>query len=156
VLEELSKASNVTELQDRIPGIVKLFTRYADEILSGRCDARKLIFNARVTRKLDEYRVFNNQLAALIQLNDEGIEVHPGESISYMIMNSYTHDPYKRVKLADRVEEDDGYDRRKHLEFLCRFGDSMLRPFGLTEDVLAEHASKIRQTALEKYGKVLV
>jgi DNA polymerase elongation subunit (family B) len=151
ILEKFKEGSSVSDLYELLPQVLALFTDYADRILAGRCDAKDLVFNARVTRTVEEYRVFNNQLAALKQLDDEGVEVHPGEHVSYLILNSRTHDPYKRVKLGDRVEGGESYDRRKYVEYLCRTGDSILRPFGYDEEVLGEYLKKTRQTALDKY-----
>jgi DNA polymerase elongation subunit (family B) len=152
IFEEFSKASNAEELFGRLPAVLALTSRYADDILSGRVDTHELVFNNRITRALVEYRVFNNQVAALRQLDEEGVEVHPGESVSYVILNSHTHDPYKRVALADRLTGSEDYDRRKYVEFLCRAGDSVLRPFGHTEDTLADHIADTTQVALDKYG----
>lgn len=151
ILDVFKSASSMRELYDRIPPVLRIFESYAAGIQEGLCDSRKLAFNTRISRVIKEYRVFNNQLAALMQLDDEGVEVHPGESVSYVILDSNTHDPYKRVGLADRLDGSENYDREKYLEFLCRTGDSILRPFGLTEDVLAKHLEKTKQTELNQF-----
>jgi DNA polymerase elongation subunit (family B) len=151
ILGEFKNASNAQELHALLPEVLKIVERYATEILAGRCDARDLVFKARISKTAEEYRVFNNQLAALRQLEDCGVSVHPGEKVSYLILDSSSHDPYRRVKLADRVESEEDYDRRKYMEFLCRTGDSILRPFGYTEEALLEHIRSTTQTLLDRY-----
>ena len=154
VLDLFRKASNASELQGLLPDVLDLFCRYGNEIASGSCDTNELVFNARITREIGEYRVFTNALAALRQLDDEGIEVHPGETVSFIVQDGASRNPYKRVKLADRLDGSEHYDRRKYLEFLCRSADSILRPFGYTEDVLAEYLEKTTQTDLERFQQI--
>ncbi|UCH89528.1 MAG: hypothetical protein JSV49_02460 [Thermoplasmata archaeon] len=151
ILEVFKNASCVSELYDSIPEVLKLFADYAEKILTGSCDARELVFNMRVTRAMEDYRVFNNQLAALTQLDDYGIEVHPGENVSYMISDCKSRNPYKRVKLAEALQGDESYDRYKYLEFLCRTGESILRPFGYREDILAKYIEKTKQRELDEW-----
>jgi DNA polymerase elongation subunit (family B) len=132
-------------VKDEVFYVIK---KYARDIMSGACDPHKLVFANRVTRSAEEYRVFNNQVAALMQLNREGVEVHPGETVHYVILNHNTRDPDKRVRVVELMEGSEQYDKAEYLKYLCRTAESLLRPFGITEEKLLDDLGKGVQSKL--------
>ncbi len=149
LLDTLTSAETKSELyrvvkNDALPVIKK----YANSILFGVCDPHKLVFANRITRKAEEYRVFNNQLAALIQLTREGVEVHPGETVHYIVLNRNTRDPDKRIRVLELMDGSEQYDKAEYLKFLYRTAASLLRPFGYTEEKLKDVLGKGTQSKL--------
>lgn len=122
--------------------------KFADKILTGNCDVHNLVFANRVTRSAGEYKVFNNQVAALIQLTNEGVEVHPGETVHYIVQNHDTRDPTKRVRVLELLDGTEVYDKNEYLKYLCRTAESLLRPFGYTEKRLRDLLGKGAQSKL--------
>jgi DNA polymerase elongation subunit (family B) len=133
MLKALSKAGNIEEFKQRLPEILK---RYHDRIRDGECDLEDLVITKRISRDLDDYSQFNDQVAALMQLRKLGFRVNAGEKIRFVICNSSTKEPTKRVKVAELLEGDERYDAGKYIELLLRSGAGMLVPFGYDEEEL--------------------
>ena len=138
ILQEFSCAGTKPELMDRLPAAIEVVKTYAGRILEGKCNPADLAITTRVSRTLDRYRVFNDQVAALELMAREGVEVNPGESVRYVILNHRSKTPVERVKLAELIDGAEKYDRRRYFELLLRTGESILRPFGYTEAKLQE------------------
>ncbi len=130
--------------------VLKVVRKYAALILSGKCDTHDLVFASRVTRTLKEYRVFNDRVAALTQLTSEGVEVHPGETVRYVILDHGSRNPDKRVRVLELIEGDEQYDRQEYLKYLFRTAASLLRPFGYTEKRLQDELGKGVQKRIDK------
>jgi DNA polymerase elongation subunit (family B) len=136
MLEALSKANNSEEFIERLPECIGILKRYHDKIRDGECALEDLVITKRISRNLDEYSVENDQVAALKQLKSLGFGVNPGEKIRFIICDSSTKEPTKRVKVAELIEGDEKYDAGKYIELLLRSGAGMLVPFGYDEEEL--------------------
>ncbi len=136
MLEALSKAGNVKEFLGRLPECIGILKRYHDRIRDGECDLEDLVITRRISRDLDDYSQFNDQVAALMQLRKLGFRVNAGEKIRFVICDSSTKEPTKRVKVAELLEGGERYDAGKYIELLLRSGAGMLAPFGYDEEEL--------------------
>jgi DNA polymerase I len=96
--------------------------------------------------------VFNDQVAALELMKREGVEVNPGESVRYIILNHTSKTPEGRVKIAEMLNKIENYDRSRYFELLLRMGESILRPFGYTEVKLREALDCTQQITLGVRG----
>jgi DNA polymerase elongation subunit (family B) len=138
MLKVMSKAKGSAEFLDRLPECIGILRRYHDMIGCGDCELEDLIITKRISRTLKDYRQFNDQVAALKQLHRLGLRVHPGEKIRFVICDSSTKEPTKRVKVAELLEGDERYDAGKYIQLLLRAGEGMLSPFGYDENGLRE------------------
>ena len=80
----------------------------------------------RISHRVEEYRQFNDQVAALRQLHDAGVAMLPGQKVRYIICDSNSGDYRERVKVADLLEGDEKYDHEKYAELLARAGEDLL------------------------------
>ncbi len=87
-------------------------------------------------------RQFNDQLAAMKQLRHEGIETMPEQSIRYIIRDYKSKNWQKRFIIPELADENTQYDRLKYYEHLLRGAESLLLPFGYTEERLDEIMEK--------------
>jgi DNA polymerase elongation subunit (family B) len=136
MLKALSKAKNAEEFIERLPECIGILKRYHDMIRDGDCQLEDLVITKRISRSLEEYSVENDQVAALKQLKRRGFRVNPGEKIRFVICDSSTKEPEKRVKVAELLDGDEKYDAGKYIELLLRSGAGMLVPFGYDEEEL--------------------
>jgi len=60
------------------------------------------------------------------QLEDVGIEIHPGEKVRYVIQDAQSKDKAGRVKPFPLVGPDDTYDVKKYLEMLVKATEEVL------------------------------
>jgi hypothetical protein len=79
-------------------GIITAITSFGGSWYGDRleCALNGLIFKTHVSRGYDEYRQFNNQMAAMKQLKVEGIETMPGQNIHYIITDHKSRNYQKR------------------------------------------------------------
>jgi DNA polymerase elongation subunit (family B) len=66
---------------------------------------------------------------ALRQLEDSGIEIHPGEKVHYLIKDSGAKNKEERVRAYPLVSADDFYDEEKYRELLLGAAEEV----GLTD-----------------------
>ncbi len=151
MLGKLAEARNASEFYLKIPEALGILREYARKIHDNECELSDLIFKTHVSRGCDEYRQFNNQLAAMRQLRHEGIETMPGQSIRYIITNHKSRRYQDRVIIPELANENTTYDRDKYYEYLLRATESILLPFGYTEERLDEIMRKKMQTSLCAY-----
>ena len=74
--------------------------------------------------------------AALKQLEKRGFPVEPGESVRYVLMDARARDSERKVRVAEFLEGDETPDAWEYIKLLARSGQTLLAPFGYTEDKL--------------------
>ena len=152
ILDFFSKADNKNEFMERIEGAVEILKNYGEKIKNGECNINDLVFKTRVSKEVNEYQQFNNQVAGLMQLRDEGIEVHPGNSLRYVITDHTSKNWETRVKVAELIDGSEEYDKVFYLKYLAKSGENLLSPFGYSEERLAEVLNGgRRQVGLERF-----
>ncbi|MDG6901612.1 MAG: hypothetical protein JRM80_06590 [Nitrososphaerota archaeon] len=127
MLEILAKAGSVEEARGRVPMCVQVFLRYAEALRDRSVPAEELVFSVDLSKKPDEYVNRTIQASAVRQLADEGVELHTGEGIRYVIRDYRSSGP-RRVVPAD-FEGESGYDRGRYIELLAEACASVLQPF---------------------------
>ncbi|MFQ6106945.1 MAG: DNA polymerase domain-containing protein [Thermoplasmata archaeon] len=130
MLDVFAKAESAKEFRENIPEALEVLRKWVWRVRKGDVRLEDLILTLRVSRNLEEYSVFNNQVAALTQLKREGVEIHPGETIRFVLLDSESKNAYERLRIADFLEGDDSYDKEKYIELLCRMGETLLQPLG--------------------------
>ncbi len=152
MLGKLAEAKTASEFYMKIPEAIVVLREYTRKVLDNECELSDLIFKTHVSRGLDDYRQFNNQAAALKQLRQEGIEMLAGQNINYIITDHKSRSWQKRVIIPELADENTQYDRAKYYEHLLRAAESILLPFGYTEERLDEIMRRRAQRSLCGYG----
>ncbi len=153
MLTKLAEAKTASEFYQKIPDAIGVLREYNRKVIDNECAFSDLIFKTHVSKGCDEYRQFNNQLAAMKQLRHEGIDTQPGQTISYIITDHKSRNYQKRVMIPELADENTHYDREKYREYLLRAAESMLLPFGYSEERLDEMMRGRLQRSLCLYGK---
>lgn len=148
ILQFLSEAGNIPEFMELIPNSLDILKKYVKRIKSGDCSLDELLFTKRVTRSKDEYLQLNNNAACILQLNDAGVEVKPGENIQYIIKDSSSNKYYRKVKAKSNCQETESYDKEKYISYLCKSVDSMFLPFGYNEKVVRNRVTGLTMLPL--------
>ena len=138
LLSHFSKASDAQQFIELVPSALDVVDRYVETLRSQTVPLNKLLVTRSITKKLDEYRQFNYGVAALMQLDEEGFEVNPGEAIRYLICDCRSKDPKRRVKIDSFITGDEGYDVDAYVDLLLGGVEGMLLPFGYDKERLAE------------------
>ncbi len=138
MLDELSRASNTREFEERLPRTVAVLQAFAQRLKDGKVPLQDLVLTKAVTRQIDEYTVMTNSVAALKQMKSRGYSVEPGEYIRFVITDGRSRDSEKKVRAVDFIQGDERPDVDEYLNLLCRAGETLLLPFGYTEGRLME------------------
>lgn len=152
MLSKLAKARNASEFYLKIPDAIEVLRQYARRVMDNECDISDLIFRTHVSKGCEDYRQFNNQMAAMKQLQQGGINTLLGQSIRYIITDHKSRNYQKRVKIPELADENTQYDREKYHKHLLRAAESILLPFGYTEKRLDEIMRCRIQRNLFGYG----
>ena len=149
ILVELAQAKSKKEFFRKIPDAIDVVREYVYAILKGDVNLEDLVISIGISRRLEDYKVSNLSVAALKKLKKEGVELHPGQTIQYVIRD------WRARKIRDRVSipglmEDTIYDREKYAELLIRAAHHMLSPF-VDEVRLKEYITYRKQMTLRDY-----
>jgi DNA polymerase elongation subunit (family B) len=136
MLGELSLASTAAEFLERIPKAVDILRWTAKCVLDRTIPVHQFILTKSVSRTLTEYVVLTATAAALKQLEKRGFPVEPGESVRYVLMDARARDSERKVRVAEFLQGDETPDAWEYIKLLARSGQTLLAPFGYTEDNL--------------------
>ncbi len=134
LLDILAHAEDAKGFQGRIPICLGRAREYGHKLTQGKVDPKDLVFTKSVSKDLPEYRTLNEQAACLYQLEREGINTSPGQKIRYLVTDSNSSDPARKVRPAWFMEEGMRYDTSYYLKVLSRSVESLLLPFGWTQE----------------------
>jgi len=136
MLGELSYASTAEEFRERIPRAVNVLRWTAKRVLDRAIPVHQFILTRNVTKALPEYVVLTATAAALKQMEKRGFSVEPGETVRYVLLDARARDSERKVRVAEFLQGDEEPDAWEYIRLLCRSGQTLLAPFGYTEDRL--------------------
>lgn len=147
VLERLADADDLAGLREQLPRALDDAGKVIRQIRDRAVPLHDLVITNSVMREADEFRVKTHAWAAVAQLKNAGVRVPPGESVRYVVTNDADRTD-QRVREARLIRGDEQYDPAFYEKLAIRAIASLLIPFGLDEERLAEHYSGGRQSIL--------
>jgi DNA polymerase-2 len=126
----LSATRNIDDFQAKIPEILDLLLEYSLKLKDGQTRQEDLVIGKRISREPNAYKVDSLTALAAQQLEDMGIQIHPGEKVRYVIKDAQSKDKSGRVKSFPLVGPDDTYDVKKYLEMLVKAAEEVLIHLG--------------------------
>lgn len=144
MLRHLSGASDAREFLELVPSSLEVADRYAAELRSGTVARERLVMRKSISRRLEEYVQFNDSVAALRQLHDQGFDLEPGQAVEYIILDSKSKRAWDRVRPAPFLDPDEGYDAERYVEFALRGVAELLSPFGWSFERAKERDGMVR------------
>ena len=128
ILEVLAKAATVEVASAMVDECVEIFLRHAGALLGGSVPIGSLLFTRNLSKKPGEYA--NRSLTAIVadQLVREGVELHAGESVQYVITD-YGAKSGRRAVAQQLIDGRTAYDGRRYVELLADTCSTVLQPF---------------------------
>jgi DNA polymerase-2 len=130
MIEVLTGTKNREDFQSKIPEILDLLLEYSLKLKDGQTKQEDLAIGKRISQEPNAYKVDSLTALAAQQLEDAGIEIHPGEKVRYVIKDAESKDKAERVRPFPLVGPDDTYDVKKYLEMLVKATEEILIHFG--------------------------
>lgn len=149
MLHELAQAATVQEFYTKIPDTLDVVKQYVDAVLKGDVSIKDLVISISISRHLEDYAVTNLSVAALKRLKKEGVKLHPGQTVRYIIRDHKSKSAVNRVSIPELME-DTVYDKEKYCELLLRAAHHVLAPF-IDEKKLKEYVTCQKQMTLREY-----
>ena len=138
MLRHLSAADGRSAFLELVPSSLDVLDRYVEELRSGTVERARLIMRKSISRRLEEYVQYNDSVAALQQLHDQGFELQPGQAVEYLITDSSSRSSWQRVRAAPFLDGDERYDAERYVDLSFRGAAELLSPFGWTLERLRE------------------
>jgi DNA polymerase-2 len=130
MVEVLAATKNRKDFQSKIPEILDILLEYGLMLRDGQAEQKDLAIGKRISQELNAYKVDSLTALAAQQLEDMGIEIHPGEKVRYVIKDATSKDKAERVRPFPLVGPDDTYDVKKYLEMLVKATEEVLIHLG--------------------------
>jgi len=127
MLQVLSSCRDSREYRERSGEVREILQEYEIRLRSGEVRNEDLLVAKSVRRKVSEYKVANHTALALQQLDEAGIEIHPGEKIHYLMKDASSQNKEDRVRAHPFVTGDDFYDEEKYEELLRNAAEEVLK-----------------------------
>ena len=129
ILELLARADSIAGARELIPECLGVFEKYARAISNREVPPESMIFTRNLSKKPGEYLNRTIQSSVADQLSEEGIELHAGESVRYLITDYYSGSPRRRAAPESLIDDGTPYDVRRYVELLAEACSTVLEPF---------------------------
>jgi len=151
MLARLAGAELGDRLADELGAIEQIVCESAEQLLEGNVDKTDLIITRRPLREAGTYKNANRTALAMDQLLRAGIRLAPGEKLGYLLCDAHATVKEDRVRPAQLLGPEDGYDSDEYLRLLLDAAEEVLLFFGYDRAQLEE---KIRPRDDSRLPKV--
>jgi DNA polymerase elongation subunit (family B) len=132
MIKRLAAANSLEGLEEKIPGALRVLGDYADKLIKGQVDVQELLVTKRLSKSPSDYSHDVFQAIAAKQLEKAGFEVHPGQSIQYLIVNGKSRWANERVVAVQLLQPSMRYDAEEYVRMLFSAGETLLGVFEYT------------------------
>ena len=143
LLAIIATAHTLTELRDKQTEAAAVLVEPIAALERGEVSLAELLITQTLSRAPEDYAVVTRTALAAQQLIDEGIPVHPGESVGYVIADAKARDREQRVATS-QARAKAKYDVTEYVRLLRVAGEEICDP--LRRD--AYHKSKGQPAAI--------
>ena len=143
ILKRLAKCNNQEELRKcaRTEGIA-IFNEFATKLERHDAPTLSLLITRRLSKNLLDYSS-KRQLSvnAALKLEERGLQLKAGQSVSYVITKYKTAGMNRAV--PEELAEDVEYDSERYVELLADCCATILSPFGVSKDILLSRGKSL-------------
>ena len=129
MLSLLAEAKDAEEFYTKLPSACKVVERCVDVLRSGDVSLEELVIRKRLSYNPNEYRNMVLHAVAANQLVKEGAPPNAGESVNYIITNSQSRFPSKRVLAYELCDDYTRYDAEAYVGLLTSAAETMFMCF---------------------------
>jgi len=126
MLDLLSTCKDSREYREKSGEVREILRDYLTRLHTGDLKKEELLIAKSTRQKRSEYKVENLTALALRQLEEAGVEIHPGEKVHYLIKDSRAKNKEERVRAYPFLSADDDYDEQKYRELLLKAAEELL------------------------------
>jgi DNA polymerase elongation subunit (family B) len=155
MLERMQRETTYAGIQQAVPELLSIAREYIRRIEQGTAPPLELVLKRSLSKEAQEY--MNNSVSAVVSrmLEESGVHLAAGESVSYIMIDSTGKKKPEKAKPLSLYAVDDGYDiafyadlAMKAVETLLSalpYADAFLRELGGEKTNIAEPVVEIRK-----------
>ena len=138
-----SQMEMIKALDERMKSedVLEVLKKSIDRLESGKVSPEKLVITKKTSKSLEQYQVDNRTVSALKRYKRHGIEIKPGQSVSFIVRDDNA--PSAGRVLLEFEAEKDCYDYDFYREKLFKAAESVLSPLGFERsDIRSEFSAE--------------
>ena len=116
----------------------------------GEVPTSELAIKNQVSKRVEEYSQSTRNVAALERAADFGMDKHPGENVSYVVVDD-TKSSRERVRLAGEDLREGEYDVGFYRDLTVRAAESVLSPLGWRRSKIEDYLIDREDAAISVY-----
>ena len=128
IVRILAAAASTAEARSKVPECIEVFLETAETLERHEIPTTELAFTTNLSKAPGEYVSNTVQSAAARRLADEGVELHAGEGIRYVITEYDARDS-RRVTPIEMLDGHSKYDAKRYVKLLAETCATVLEPF---------------------------
>ncbi|MEM4734155.1 MAG: DNA polymerase domain-containing protein [Candidatus Thorarchaeota archaeon] len=126
MIRTLAHAPDRDALIRAIPDARAVCEEFIRKLREGDVDIRDLVLQSRLTHHPDEYHGTTRVAVAARQLAGMGRRLYPGQSVRYIMVESKSRNPARRVRAIELVDESTRYDPDAYSELCIRAFENLI------------------------------
>ncbi|WP_135536505.1 type B DNA-directed DNA polymerase [Halostella pelagica] len=128
--------------------VINRLERAISELHAGDVDSDRLVERNRVSKPVEAYTQYTQNVAALERARDQDLAVHPGQDVEYVVVDD---EKTSRERVALAHEETDQYDPSYYETQLVRAVESVVSPLGWSRSDIRRRLAKTRTTKITSF-----
>ncbi len=131
MLDILAQGEDAAGFRAYLPEAMRFAYQRLQSLRAGQVEQRDLVVTHRLSRKPDEYTVRTAAARVAQELSAQGIELHPGEKLRFLLVPGP-----EKARAWELADEDSNYDVPAYTELLLRAIESLVAPLGVGRGTL--------------------
>ncbi len=130
MLNVLSKARNSSEFMTMVPQTLGIMKSYVTMLRAGKVPVEELVIEKRLSKMPDEYANLVPQAIAARHLVREGVNVHAGQNINFLLTRRKSRISQNRALPFELTQRNTQYDSEAYVQLLLSSTLNLILPFG--------------------------
>ncbi|MGD6805861.1 MAG: DNA polymerase domain-containing protein [Candidatus Bathyarchaeia archaeon] len=151
MINVLASASNAAGFVEKIPAVFQVVKTYRERLINGEVPVWDLMVTRHLSKNLKHYRQHVSQAIAAEQLAKEGLEIHAGNNVTFLFLDSRNKRYQRRVLAKQLIEKGVNADTRKYLTLLYESAANLLSFKGYTAKTIYDAINGQSTNPLTKY-----
>jgi DNA polymerase-2 len=143
MLNVLSKANNSSEFMTLIPQALGIMRSYLAMLRTGKVPLEELVIEKRLSKMPNEYANLVPQAIAAGHLVREGVNVHAGQNINFILTRRKSGISQNRALPFELTQPNMQYDSEAYAQLLLSSTLNLLLPFGCTARYLTDNGFRL-------------
>jgi len=152
LLRGLAEGRDADGFRERLPATLERVRSIVERVREGEADPDELVVCKRVSKPADGYTQRTDTWAALAQLEAAGVDVPPGDTVRFVVLDDDARAPEDHLVEARLMGAETDYDAGYYEGLVLRGLESLLMPVGWDEARLRELYRPVEEPSLWAFG----